>query len=251
MAETIVAANWKMHKTTGEAIEFARGLKKALSKKAVSATVVIAPPYTSIEALKGELSNSGVYLAAQNMHEAAYGAYTGEISAEMLVAAGCCYCILGHSERRRLFGEGNTLINAKVLAALKSGLKPVFCIGETLAEREEGKTLEVLTGQIKEGLNKVTADDIKKTIVAYEPVWAIGTGKTAAPGQAGEVHLFIRNLLGKIYGTAASESISIIYGGSVTPQNIGLLMAEREINGVLVGTASLDLDSFLQIINFH
>jgi len=251
MADTIVAANWKMHKTTGQAIEFACGLKDALLKKHVSATVVIAPPFISIEALGAQFKDSGIFLAAQNMHEASHGAYTGEISGEMLTAAGCRYCILGHSERRRIFGEGNALINAKIIAALNYGLMPIFCIGETLAERESGATFTVLTGQLKEGLNKVTVGDIQKIVVAYEPVWAIGTGKTATPGQIQEAHLFIRNLLSEMYGTTAAAAISIIYGGSVTPANVGSLMAEKEINGVLVGSASLDLGSFLEIIYFQ
>jgi triosephosphate isomerase (TIM) len=251
MAGTIIAANWKMNKTTGQAIELARGLKEALLKKPVSATVVIAPPFTSIGALAGEFKDSPVFLAAQNMHPAAEGAFTGEISGKMIVDAGCRYCIIGHSERRQLFGEDNTLINAKITAALNYGLMPIFCIGETLAERNTGAALIVLTKQLKEGLNKVPANDIKKIAIAYEPVWAIGTGKTATPGQVQETHLFIRNLLSEMYGEKEAEGISIIYGGSVTAANIGSLMAEREINGVLVGSASLDLASFLAIINFH
>lgn len=251
MAGTIIAANWKMYKTAGQAVEFARGLKEALLQNPVSADVVIAPPFTSIGALAVELRESQVLLAAQNMHPAAEGAFTGEISGKMLVEAGCRYCIVGHSERRRLFGEDNTFINAKMTAALNYGLMPIFCIGETLAEREAGTAFTVLTSQLKEGLNNIPANDIKKIAVAYEPVWAIGTGKTATPGQAQEAHLFIRNLLSKMYGEKEAAAISIIYGGSVTAANIGLLMAEQEINGVLVGSASLDLASFLAIANFQ
>ena len=251
MAETIIAANWKMNKTSGQAIEFARGLKDALLKNPVSAAVVIAPPFTSIGALAAEFKDSNVLLAAQNMYPASSGAFTGEISGEMIVDSGCRYCIVGHSERRQLFGEDNALINAKITAALNYGLMPIFCIGETLAERNSGAAFIALTKQLKEGLNKVTANDIKKIAIAYEPVWAIGTGRTAAPGQAQEAHLFIRNLLSEMYGEKEAAVVSIIYGGSVTSDNIGSLMAEQEINGVLVGSASLDLASFLAIINFH
>lgn len=251
MAGTIIAANWKMNKTTGQAIEFARGLKGALLKKPVSAAVVIAPPFTGIGALAAEFHGSDISLAAQNMHPASSGAFTGEISGEMIVDAGCRYCIVGHSERRQLFGEDDALINAKMTAALNYGLMPIFCIGETLEERNSGAEFTVLTKQLKEGLNKVTANDIKKIAIAYEPVWAIGTGRTATPGQVQEAHLFIRNLLSEMYGEKEAVVVSIIYGGSVTSANIGSLMAEPEINGVLVGSASLDLASFLAIINFH
>ena len=251
MAGTIIVANWKMNKTTGQAIEFARGLKDALLKNPVSAVVVIAPPFTSIGVVAAEFKDSDVLLAAQNMYPAYSGAFTGEISGEMVVDSGCRYCIIGHSERRQLFGEDNALINAKITAALNYGLMPIFCIGETLAQRNSGAAFIVLTKQLKEGLNKVTANDIKKMAIAYEPVWAIGTGKTATPGQAQEAHLFIRNLLSEMYGEKEAAVVSIIYGGSVTSDNIGSLMAEQEINGVLVGSASLDLASFLAIINFH
>jgi triosephosphate isomerase len=251
MANTIIAANWKMHKTTGQAIEFARGLKDALLKKPVAAAIVVAPPFTSIGPLAVEFTGSNIFLAAQNMYPASPGAFTGEISGEMLVDAGCQYCIVGHSERRRLFGEDNALINAKITAALNYGLMPIFCIGETLAEREAEATFIILAQQLKEGLNKVSTRDIRKITIAYEPVWAIGTGKTATPGQVQEAHLFIRNLLSEIYGEKEAAGISIIYGGSVTAANIGSLMAQQEINGVLVGSASLDLASFLAIVNFH
>ena len=251
MAGTIIAANWKMNKTIGQAVEFARWLKNALLQKPVEAVVVVAPPFTSIAAMAAELKNTNICLAAQNMNPVAAGAFTGEISGEMILDAGCRYCIIGHSERRRLYGEDNAFVNAKVNAALNHGLLPIFCIGETLEERETGATLTVLSKQLKEGLNKVGADDIGKIAIAYEPVWAIGTGKTATPGQAQEIHLFIRNLLSEIYGEKKAEGISIIYGGSVTAANIGSLMAERDINGVLVGSASLDPASFLAIINFE
>ncbi len=250
MAETIIAANWKMNKTTGQAIEFVRGLKEALLKKPASSTVVIAPPFTSIGSLVAELKDSNILLAAQNMHPAQAGAFTGEISGEMILDVGCRYCIIGHSERRRLFNEDNDFINSKIIAALNYGLKPIFCIGETLPERDSGETFNVLTRQLKEGLNKVQAGDIGNIVIAYEPVWAIGTGKTATLGQIQEAHLFIRNLVSDMYGEKEAAATSIIYGGSVTAANIGSLMAAPEVNGALVGSASLDLDSFSAIINF-
>jgi triosephosphate isomerase len=250
MAETIIVANWKMYKTIAQAIEFARGLKHALSAKTVLATIVIAPPFTSLGALKPELQASAIGLAGQNMNAAQQGAMTGEIAGGMLQDAGCKYCIIGHSERRLHFGEDDKQINAKVIAALGCGLRPIFCIGETLAERETAATFRVISRQLKEGLNKVAAGDIKKIIIAYEPVWAIGTGKTATPQQAQEVHLFIRKFLKETYGEKETAAVSIIYGGSVNAENIDSLMAQSEVNGVLVGSASLDLTAFLRILNF-
>jgi len=251
MAGTIIAANWKMHKTIGQAVEFARGLKKALCPNPAAASVVIAPPFTSMAALAVEFKGSPVLLAGQNIYPGAAGPFTGEISGEMLADAGCRYCLVGHSERRRLFGENNALINAKIKSALSWGLMPIFCLGETLAQREAGKTPAILTKQLKEGLNKIPPGAIQKIIVAYEPVWAIGTGKTATPGQVQEAHLLIRNLLREKYGGKKAAGISIIYGGSVTAANCGSLMAQQEVNGLLVGSASLDLASFIAIINNH
>ncbi|HOW56691.1 MAG TPA: triose-phosphate isomerase [Smithellaceae bacterium] len=250
MPETIIAANWKMNKATAEAMEFARGLKKALLQKPVAATIIVAPSFTSLAAVAAELNNSPVRLSAQNMHAVEKGAFTGEISGAMLKDAGCRYCIIGHSERRTLFGEKDSFINAKIAAALSYDLRPIFCIGETLAEREANATFSVISRQLKEGLNNIPAGDMKHIVVAYEPVWAIGTGKTATPEQAQEAHIFIRNLLGEIYGKSIADAVSIIYGGSVTANNIGVLMAQKDINGALVGSASLDLSSFLNIINF-
>lgn len=250
MPETIIAANWKMNKTRGQACEFARGLKEALVKKPVSSTIVVAPPFTCLETLAREFAGCAVQLAGQNMHAAESGAFTGEIAGQLLSDAGCSCCIIGHSERRQLFSEDNTTINAKIIAASGYGLKPIFCVGETLAERESGAAFSVITLQLKEGLNKVSAGDIQKIVIAYEPVWAIGTGETATPSQAQEAHLFIRNLLSGMYGQDEAAKVPIIYGGSVNGVNIGSLMAQKEINGVLVGSASLDLASFLKIINF-
>jgi len=251
MKRPFIAGNWKMHKTIQEAVDFASRLRKTLTEP-LDRDVAIAPPFTAIYAVAEVLKGSEIHLCAQNLHEDARGkgAYTGEVSAPMLVDAGCEYVIIGHSERRTLFGEKDEVINKKVKTALKFGLRPILCIGETLSEREEGRTFAVIERQIKKGLNSFTADDIKNIIVAYEPVWAIGTGKTATPEQAEEVHAFIRHMMEKNHGKDISSHLTIIYGGSVNPDNICNLMAQRDINGTLVGGASLDVESFIRIVRF-
>ncbi len=245
-----IAGNWKMHKTIAEAVDAARLLKEALQDHPVAGTVVIAPPFTALHAVAQILTASPVSLAAQNVHDRPEGAYTGEISAKMLVDAGCSFVIIGHSERRALFGEGNDFLCRKLVAALSAGLRPIFCIGETGEEREQGNTYGVLTRQLKEGLQKLTRDDMGRMIIAYEPVWAIGTGKTATPEQAREAHGFIRTLIVSDWGRATAEHVPVIYGGSVTPANIGELMAQPDIDGALVGGASLEPASFLRIVRF-
>ncbi|MCX5833442.1 MAG: triose-phosphate isomerase, partial [Deltaproteobacteria bacterium] len=212
--------------------------------------IVIAAPYTALHPLGRVLRASAIQLSAQNVHWEEQGAFTGEVSARMLLEAGCRYVIVGHSERRRLFGEQNREINLKIRAALNAGLKPILCVGETLEERGDEKTFSVVRRQLKEGLNNLTPDDIRHAVVAYEPVWAIGTGKTAAPAQAQEVHRFIRQMMADLFGENLAAAIPIIYGGSVNPGNIGDLMAEIDINGVLAGGASLDIESFSKIIQF-
>jgi triosephosphate isomerase len=212
--------------------------------------VIVAPPFTSIYTVAAVLMGSVIHVAAQNLHDKQAGAFTGEISAGMLVDAGCEYVIVGHSERRTIFGEKDDVINRKLKAAISSGLKPIFCIGETLEEREAGRTFAVIERQIKEGLNNFTADDIKNIVIAYEPVWAIGTGRTATPEQAQEVHACIRTVMGKIYGDDLAGLLHVIYGGSVNPGTIGGLMAQTDIDGALVGGASLDVESFVKIIRF-
>jgi triosephosphate isomerase len=244
-----IAGNWKMHKTVRESIEFARVLANKCIESA-DRNVVIAPPYPALYAVAEVLKGSVIHLSAQNLHEQPAGAYTGEVSAGMLVDAGCEFVIVGHSERRTLFSEKNDVINKKLKTAISFGLKPIFCIGETLGEREAGQTFSVIEQQIKEGLNNLITDDIRRVVIAYEPVWAIGTGKTATPGQAQEVHAYIRDIMGKIYGEGVSVSIAVIYGGSVTPDSISRLMAQPDIDGALVGGASLDLESFIRIIQF-
>jgi len=246
---SLIVGNWKMFKPPGEAVEFARLLVVELQVP-TDREVVIAPAFPSLTAVAAVLRGSEIALAAQNVHQEPQGAFTGEVAAGMLRDAGCRYVIVGHSERRTYFRETDELINRKLAAALASGLKPILCIGETLTEREQDKTLEIIARQLKEGLKNVAPDDIGSAVVAYEPVWAIGTGRTASPGQAQEVHAFIRDELGGKYGPAVARRLRIIYGGSVNPGNMGKLMAEKDIDGALVGGASLEVASFSQIVNY-
>lgn len=236
-----------MNKSIGQAVDFASGLKLQLISSP-DRDVVIAPPFTALHSVARVCEGSPVAVAAQNLHDQENGAYTGEISAMMIADAGCRYVILGHSERRILFQEDNSLINRKIQRALMHELHPVFCVGETLRERESGTTFKVIEKQIKEGLNNLATDDIGRLVIAYEPVWAIGTGRTATPAQAAEVHSGIRRLLRDTYGNDLAEGLRLIYGGSVTPDNVGSLMENPDINGVLVGGASLEMESFLSIV---
>ncbi len=249
MLRPFIAGNWKMHKTVSEALEFAGALARRFPPPQ-ERDIVIAVPYTALHPLGRALQGSAIQLSAQNVHCEEQGAFTGEVSARMLREAGCRYVIVGHSERRRHFGEQNREVNLKVRAALTAGLKFILCVGETLDERGDEKTFSVVRRQLKEGLNNLTPDDIRHAIVAYEPVWAIGTGKTAAPAQAQDVHRFIRQLIAGLFGEDTAAAMPIIYGGSVNPGNIGALMAEADINGVLAGGASLDVESFSKIIQF-
>ncbi len=238
MPKTIIAANWKMNKTSSQAQEFITQLQKELESPDESdKEVIICPNDTLLHLFK----DSGLNYGAQNMYSEEEGAFTGETSPLMLKELGCQYVIIGHSERRQYFGETNQSVNKKLKLALKHGLKPIFCVGETLEQREAGKTQQVVETQIKEGLYNLQATSYN-LVIAYEPVWAIGTGKTAAPEQAQEVHAQIRAL--------ATSETSILYGGSVKPANISQLMAQKDINGALVGGASLDVESFIQIINY-
>ena len=244
-----MAGNWKMNKTVEEALGLVRELKASLSGvKAVE--VAVAPPFTALYAIHKELEGSPIHLAAQNLYWEEKGAFTGEISPLMLKEIGCHYVILGHSERRQFFGETDETVNRRIKAALARGLKVIFCIGETLKEREEGKTFSVIERQVKGGLKGFGDQEMKNMVVAYEPVWAIGTGKTATPEQAEEVHRYIRGKLEKLYSRQVSEEIRIQYGGSVTPENIKGLMNQPNIDGALVGGASLKADSFCKIVRF-
>jgi triosephosphate isomerase len=212
--------------------------------------VALAPPFTALHALSTVLRDTPIALCAQDVHGEDRGAFTGEVSAPMLRDAGCRYGLAGHSERRRLFGETGEDVNRKAKALLRAGLTPVLCVGESLEEREADQTTLVIRRQLKEGLNNLFADDIRRSIVAYEPVWAIGTGRTASPEQAEDVHRFIRQFIERMAGVERADAIRILYGGSVNPENAGALMAQKDIDGVLVGNASLDLDSFRKIIQY-
>ena len=248
MRKALIIGNWKMHKTVGEAVEFARALSVGLSGTD-DRDVAIAPPFTALYALREALRGSTIALCAQDVHGEDQGPFTGEVSAPMLADVGCRYGLVGHSERRRHFGESNEQVNRKARALLRAGISPVVCVGESLEEREAGQTFSVVRRQLKEGLNNLSADDIRRTIVAYEPVWAIGTGKTASPGQAQEVHDFIRQFIGHRAGKEAAAEVRILYGGSVNPENAASLMAQKDIDGLLAGGASLEVDSFRKLIH--
>jgi triosephosphate isomerase len=246
----LIAGNWKMYKTSGEAAETAKQLVRYVG--AVSdVDMMIAPTFIALAAVYAAIKNSPVALGAQNLYWEDEGAYTGEISAPMLKSAGCQYCIIGHSERRQYFGETDETVNKKIKAAIKADLQPVFCVGETEKEREAGQTLSILDKQIKKGLERLISEQLNLLIIAYEPVWAIGTGKTATAEQAQEVHQFIRSLVKNNFGQALSDSARILYGGSVKPDNIASLMAMPDIDGALVGGASLSAESFSKIIEFN
>ncbi|UCE53417.1 MAG: triose-phosphate isomerase [Desulfobacterales bacterium] len=246
----LIAGNWKMYKTSSEAMETAAQLIKRVAD-ADTIDIMIAPPYTALESVAAVIKDSCVSLGAQDLFWETEGAYTGQISAEMLVAAGCRYVIIGHSERRQYFGETDETVNKKIKAALRVDLKPVVCVGETEAEREAGQTFSVLDKQVRMGLDKYFIDDLTSLVIAYEPVWAIGTGKTATEEQAQEAHQYIRSLVEELYGNTLSDSIRILYGGSVKPENITGLMARPDIDGALVGGASLDAESFSKIVKFR
>ncbi len=236
-----------MNKTVGEAIELVNGIKRALFE-ATEVDIIVCPPFTTLNEVNELTYDSNIRLGAQDMHWEDKGAYTGEVSASMLKDVGCEYVIIGHSERREYFGESNEIVNKKVKAALRHNLIPIVCVGERLEERDEGKTFDVVKDHIENGLRDLNDNEILKVVIAYEPVWAIGTGRTATPKQAQEVQKFIRNLLAKTYNEEIAQSIRIQYGGSVRPDNIAELMHEEDIDGALVGGASLELDSFVEVV---
>jgi triosephosphate isomerase len=241
-----IAGNWKMNLTLSEAKDLAKAIVKAASDLG-QAEIILAPPFTALGKVKKALKDSPVQLAAQNLFWEEKGAYTGEISATMLRDAGCQYVIVGHSERRQYFGETDAGVNKKIKAALKSGVFPIFCIGETLVERERGEAMDIITRQLQGGLEDIGIDIFKSIVVAYEPVWAIGTGQTATPAQAEEVHAHIREKLVRKYGIEPAECAIILYGGSVKPANSFVLLSEKNIDGFLVGGASLEAEPFIQI----
>jgi triosephosphate isomerase len=249
MRKTIIAGNWKMYKTITEAIELANGLKRALFKlDSQDIDIVLCPPFTALSEVYEVIADSNIQLGAQDAHWEAEGAFTGEISCLMLKDLGCKFVIIGHSERRQYFGETNESVNKKIKAALKQGLNPIVCVGETLNEREKGKTFKILDDHIQNGLQEINEQDILKTVIAYEPVWAIGTGKTATSQQAQEAQKYIRDLLKKMYNKDIANDIRIQYGGSVKPQNTSELLSQPDVDGALVGTASLEVVSFSEIV---
>ena len=245
----LIAGNWKMYKTSSEAVETARHLLKLVAD-AKDVDIMIAPQFTALAPVSEIVKGSLVSLGGQNLFWEKEGAYTGEIAAEMLIDAGCSHVLIGHSERRQYFGETDDTVNKKINSALKGQLTPVFCVGETEKERESKDTFSVLDKQITKGLKGFSSDQLGKLVVAYEPVWAIGTGKTATSDQAQEVHQFLRSMLEKIFGDSFSKTIRILYGGSVKPGNIAELMAMPDIDGALVGGASLDAETFSKIVLF-
>jgi triosephosphate isomerase len=247
MRKTIIAGNWKMYKNLKDGQDLAVALRRDLYK-IENVDIVICPPFTLLAYLTDALETSNIGVGGQDLYWQEEGAFTGEVSPMMLKDAGCQYVIIGHSERRQFFGETNETVNKKIKAALKFGLTPIVCVGENLQEREANKTFKVIEDHVNNGLSGISASDVLKLVVAYEPVWAIGTGKTATPEQAQEVHKFIRDLLKKNYSQEVADSVRIQYGGSVKPENIIELMNKPDVDGALVGGASLKADSFSAIV---
>lgn len=247
MRKPIIAGNWKMYKTVAEAVELAEGLKRQLQGED-AVEIVVCPPFTAILKVADSLRGSNIKYGAQDLFWEEEGAYTGEVSAKMLKELGCSYCIVGHSERRQYFGETNESVNKKVRAALKFGITPIMCVGERLEERDAGRTFDVVKNHVEGGLKGLNKNEVLKLVIAYEPVWAIGTGRNATPEQAQEVHKYIRNLLKSSYGEDITSRIRIQYGGSVKPDNIRPIMNGEDVDGALVGGASLKLSDFVEIV---
>ena len=242
-----IAGNWKMNKGVQEAVFFVKELRSAI-KDVTDVEIVVAPPFAAIHAVAEAARNTNIGVAAQNLYWEVSGAFTGEVSGPMIKEAGAEYVIVGHSERRRLFGESDAIVNRKTSAAIAAGLTPIVCVGETLEQRERNDTLAVLDAQIKGGFDGIKGDEVAALVIAYEAVWAIGTGRVATPGQAGEVHAHIRKRLRQWFGADAADTCHVIYGGSVKPDNIAELVAEPDVDGALVGGASLDVRSFADIV---
>jgi triosephosphate isomerase (TIM) len=245
----LIAGNWKMYKTSAEAVDFVKKFLTLVSGVA-DRDVMIAPAFTALEALAAALKGTEVGLGAQDVFWEAEGAFTGQVSPPMLTAAGCRYVIIGHSERRQFFGETDDTVNRKIRAALKSGLIPVMCVGESEKQREAGQTFSILDKQVKDGLRSFVSDELGSLVIAYEPVWAIGTGKTATAAQAEETHAYIRSLIKGLFGADMAALMRVLYGGSVKPENASELMAMADIDGALVGGASLNPDSFSKIVKY-
>jgi triosephosphate isomerase len=246
----LLAGNWKMHGTRSEAVKLAHALVGRVGATS-GRQVLLAPPFTALEAVAETITGSRILLGAQNVHWDTKGAFTGEISTAMLKEARCSHVIIGHSERRQYFGETDETVAKRTRAALAGGLTPIVCVGETLAQREAGTTAAVVTTQIDGGLAGIAAADLARLVLAYEPVWAIGTGRTATPAQAQEVHALIRQRLAALSSPAVAEGVRILYGGSVKPDNVDSLMAQPDIDGALVGGASLEVEGFARIVNYE
>ncbi|HIJ80577.1 MAG TPA: triose-phosphate isomerase [Desulfuromonadales bacterium] len=249
MRTPLIAGNWKLFKTIGEATAMV-GELKPLVAAAKGVEIVVAPVFTALSKVADTLTGSNIHVSAQDCYWEEEGAFTGEVAPKLLKDAGCSHVIIGHSERRQYFGESDETVNRKATAAIAAGLTAIVCVGETLAERESDRTFSVIETQILGGLSGFTAEQLARTVIAYEPVWAIGTGKTASDAQAQDVHAFIRGLMAKQFGQAVAEALRILYGGSVKPDNVKGLMSQTDIDGALVGGASLKADSFAAIVNF-
>ncbi len=250
MRKPVIAGNWKMYKLLGEAVETALALK-TLVANANHCEIVMAPVFTVLKTVADRLEGSNIKIAAQDCStEIQFGAHTGEVTAEMLKDVGCSHVIVGHSERRQFYGETDRSVNLKSKAALSAGLTAIVCVGEMLADREAGRAEDVVKGQLLKGLDGLTVADVERIIIAYEPVWAIGTGKTATPEQAQEMHGFIRRSLVEMHGKEVADRVRILYGGSVKPENIKTLMSQEDVDGALVGGASLEAESFAKIVNY-
>ena len=247
MRKPIIAGNWKMNNTIKEAVELVNGLKRELSS-VETVDIVVCPAFTALSDVNELTMDSNIALGAQNIFWEEKGAFTGEIAPNMLVDAGCKYVIIGHSERRQYFAETNETVSKRIKAALSAGLKPIVCVGEVLAEREAGKTFDVIKNHVTGSLAGLSNDDMRNIVLAYEPVWAIGTGKTATKEQAQEVHKYIRGLLKELFNDEVASETRIQYGGSVKPENIKELMSQEDLDGALVGGASLKIDSFSAIV---
>ena len=250
MRTPIIAGNWKMNKTIHEAVELVKAIQAPLSM-IDGVTSVVCPTAVCLPAVKEAIGDAEIGLGAQNMYFEEKGAYTGEIAPSMLKEAGCAYCIIGHSERRQFFGETDELINRKATALYRAGLLPIICVGELLEERKAGRTMDVVLGQLRGCLQELPRENVLETVIAYEPVWAIGTGETATPEQVQEVHAAIRGELASLYDQEVADAVRIQYGGSVKPGNVKELMANADVDGALVGGASLKADSFAALIRFQ
>jgi triosephosphate isomerase len=250
MRKPVIAGNWKMYKLLGDAVSTAVSLKPLVAN-ANHCEVVIAPVFTALKSVADRVEGSNIRVAAQNCAaQTDFGAHTGEVSAAMLKDAGCSDVIVGHSERRQYYGDTDETVNQKARAAIRAGLRAILCVGEMLSEREAGSAENIVKGQLLNGLEGLTVADTERIIIAYEPVWAIGTGNTATPEQAQEMHAFIRKTVGETHGESVSSGLRILYGGSVKPDNIGSLMEQPDIDGALVGGASLEAESFAKIVNY-